>query len=80
MVDNTVAENTNNYLIETVAADVFMTTLSDLEIWVDYEIKVAAYNAMGNGPFSQPQVVFVGEAGKIFRWRAQRNKKTFSGS
>ena len=39
--------------------------LSGLQELVDYEFKIAAYNAIGTGPFTIPLVVFVGEAGKM---------------
>lgn len=31
-----------------------------------YEIRMSVYNAVGEGPTSSPQEVFVGEAGKSF--------------
>ena len=45
--------------------DVTAKLLTGLEVDRDYEFRVAAYNAMGQGPFGQPVVVFVGEAGKM---------------
>ena len=38
--------------------------LTELQQLVDYEFKMAAYNAIGTGPFTIPLVVFVGEAGE----------------
>ena len=57
----------NNYQSVAVDFEVNARLLTNLEIRADYEIKVAAYNSRGIGPFSQPVFVFVGEAGKIWR-------------
>lgn len=37
--------------------------LSDLSKHKRYEIRLSVYNAVGEGPSSSPQEVFVGEAG-----------------
>lgn len=37
---------------------------SDLNKHKRYEIRLSVYNAVGEGPTSSPQEVFVGEAGK----------------
>ncbi|XP_072043107.1 protein sidekick-2-like [Amphiura filiformis] len=42
--------------------DVKENPIESLERYHNYEIKVAAYNAEGIGPFSRPVTVFVGEA------------------
>ena len=39
-------------------------TIESLEKYHNYEIKLAAYNGEGIGPFSRPITVFVGEASK----------------
>ena len=57
--------NNGNYQSVDVAYDVNTKLLTGLEIDRDYEIKVACYNTMGQGPFSQPLVVYVGEAGRF---------------
>ena len=46
---------------------VFSTSkeLTNLAEGYDYDIRVSAYNSAGNGPFSPPVDVYVGEAGKI---------------
>ncbi|XP_071965988.1 protein sidekick-2-like isoform X2 [Antedon mediterranea] len=36
--------------------------LTNLERYVEYEVKVDAYNIEGHGPYSVPETVFVGEA------------------
>ncbi|XP_033119268.1 protein sidekick-2-like isoform X2 [Anneissia japonica] len=36
--------------------------LTNLERYVEYEVKVDAYNSEGHGPYSVPETVFVGEA------------------
>lgn len=40
--------------------------LADLSKHKRYEIRLSVYNAVGEGPSSAPQEVFVGEAGMFF--------------
>lgn len=39
---------------------------ADLSKHKRYEIRLSVYNAVGEGPISTPQEVFVGEAGKHY--------------
>lgn len=40
--------------------------LADLSKHKRYEVRLSVYNAVGEGPSSTPQEVFVGEAGMFF--------------
>lgn len=42
---------------------VFLPSASELSKHKRYEIRMSVYNAVGEGPSSPPQEVFVGEAG-----------------
>lgn len=43
---------------------VFVFSIADLSKHKRYEIRLSVYNAVGEGPISTPQEVFVGEAGE----------------
>lgn len=43
---------------------VFVLSITDLSKHKRYEIRLSVYNAVGEGPISTPQEVFVGEAGE----------------
>lgn len=42
----------------------FVSSIADLSKHKRYEIRLSVYNAVGEGPISTPQEVFVGEAGE----------------
>lgn len=52
------------YNIKGVFLHVFAFSIADLSKHKRYEIRLSVYNAVGEGPISTPQEVFVGEAGE----------------
>lgn len=40
------------------------TILDHLTKFVNYEIRIIAYNSAGNSPHSTPTIIYVGEAGR----------------
>lgn len=53
-----------------------VTFLADLSKHKRYEIRLSVYNAVGEGPSSAPQEVFVGEAGMLLYPRVQSSSMT----
>lgn len=51
------------YLHSVVITPVWVCLSADLSKHKRYEIRLSVYNAVGEGPISAPQEVFVGEAG-----------------
>lgn len=56
----------SSYQDKTVPYQTTWTLLENLVKFTTYDIRVSAFNSIGDGPHSAPHSIYVGDAGKYY--------------